>query len=77
MELFIVKVADDYGVYEYEHGNIKHAKEHFDREGTAKLMEYHPEAEWKYVTLFSKIAKNASIQTERNMMYKGINSMNQ
>ena len=76
MELYIVKVADDYGVYEYEHGNIKHAKEHFDMEGTAKLMQYHPEAEWHYVTLFSKIAKDASNQTIRNMMYEGINSIN-
>ena len=64
MDLFIVKVADDYGVYEYEHGNIKHAKEHFDRESTAKLIEYLGNN--KYVTLFAKIAKNASIQTIKN-----------
>jgi len=64
MELFIVKVADDYGVYEYEHGNIKHAKEHFDMEPTAKLIEYIGNS--KYITLFSKIAKNASIQTMKN-----------
>jgi hypothetical protein len=69
MSIYIVKVADDYGVYEYEHGNIKHAKEHFDMESTAKLIEYvgmnydHP-----YITLFSKIAKNASNQTINNMI---------
>ncbi|MFA7157591.1 MAG: hypothetical protein WC123_07915 [Bacilli bacterium] len=67
MSIYIVKVADDYGVYEYEHGNIKHAKEHFDMETNAKLMVYHPEAEYKYITLFSKIAKNASIQTMKNI----------
>lgn len=66
MELYIVKVADDCGTYEYEHGNIKHAKEHFDMESTAKLIQYRGNN--KYITLFSKIAKNASVQTIKNMM---------
>jgi len=66
MKLYIVKVSDDNGIYEYEHGNLKHAKEHFDMESTAKLIQYLGNN--KYITLFSKINKNASIKTVRNMM---------
>lgn len=39
--LFIVVVIDEDGEkYEYEYGNIKHAREHFDQEKKAMLTEY-------------------------------------
>jgi len=38
--LFIVNVLDDGDVFEYEYGNYKHAKEHYDNEKTATIYEY-------------------------------------
>jgi arginine repressor len=52
MELYIVKVTDEHETYEYEYGNIKHAKEHYDMELTAKLIKYNGNS--NYVVLFSK-----------------------
>ena len=74
MELYIVRVADDFGVYEYEHGNLKHAKEHFDMEKTAQLIEY--QGVNKYLVLFTKIAKDATLETERNFINIPIGQIN-
>lgn len=38
--LFIVKVIVDGIPYEYEYGNLKHAREHYDQEETAFIYEY-------------------------------------
>ncbi len=39
--LYIVEVFEDGEKFEYEYGNLKHAREHFGREqGTAFLLEY-------------------------------------
>lgn len=38
--LYIVKVFDDGDTFEYEFGNLKHAKDLFDNESNAQLLEY-------------------------------------
>lgn len=38
--LYIVKVFDDGDTFEYEFGNLKHAKELFNSESSAQLIEY-------------------------------------
>lgn len=38
--LYIVKVLEDGEAYEYEYGNLKHAREHYNNEKTAQLVEY-------------------------------------
>lgn len=38
--LFIVVVVEDGQKHEYEYGNIKHAREHFNQEEKANLLEY-------------------------------------
>ena len=38
--LYIVKVFEDGEKFEYEYGNLKHAREHFDSESHAVLVEY-------------------------------------
>ena len=38
--LYIVQVFEDGETFEYEFGNLKHAKELFDNESSAQLLEY-------------------------------------
>lgn len=38
--LFIVKVFEDGESFEYEFGNLKHAREQFNSESNAQLLEY-------------------------------------
>lgn len=38
--LYIVQVFEDGDTFEYEFGNLKHAKELFDSGATAQLIEY-------------------------------------
>lgn len=37
-EIYIVRATDSEGTYEYEYGNLEHAKEHYDTETTASLI---------------------------------------
>ena len=52
MELYIVKATDEDGTYQYEYGNIIHAKEHYNNEVKAELLQYMGNDQ--YVTLFCK-----------------------
>lgn len=52
MELYIVKVRVNNTTYEYEYGNIEHAREHYDNEVKAELLQY--KGNDQYVSLFSK-----------------------
>ena len=38
--LYIVRVYEDGDVFEYEYGNIRHAKEQFELEYKADIIEY-------------------------------------
>ena len=38
--LYIVRVYEDGDVFEYEYGNIRHAKEQFELECKADIIEY-------------------------------------
>lgn len=49
--LYIVKATDQYGTYEYEYLNLRHAKEHYDDEVKAELLQY---KDGKYKVLFRK-----------------------
>lgn len=40
MDLYLVVVMEDGETYQYEYGNIKHAKEHYDTEKHAQLLKY-------------------------------------
>lgn len=38
--LYIVRVTEDGELYEYEYGNLPHAREHYSQEESASLFEY-------------------------------------
>ena len=38
--IYIVQVIEDDEIYQYEYGNLKHAKEHYNNEQNAQLLEY-------------------------------------
>jgi hypothetical protein len=38
--LYIVEVPDDQENFQYEYGNLQHAREHYDQEETATIYEY-------------------------------------